>query len=104
MAAAAAMVVSTARLRIMCIMSITKCLAAKLARALLVHSDSAKELRDMARHPKRMPWRYDEKTQTFTTPAGKVTLQELAEARYALGVGRVGSMPIPPGFRPARLN
>ncbi len=58
----------------------------------------------MARHPKRMPWRYDEKTQTFTTPAGKVTLQELAEARYALGVGRVGSMPIPPGFRPARLN
>lgn len=38
----------------------------------------------MARPRKRLPWAYDDKLQQFTTPAGVVTLKELAELRHGL--------------------
>lgn len=43
----------------------------------------------MARRRSRLPWQYDDKTQTFTTPAGPVSLRDLADARYALATGRL---------------
>lgn len=43
----------------------------------------------MARRRSRLPWQYDDGTQTFTTPAGPVSLRDLADARYALATGRL---------------
>ena len=43
----------------------------------------------MARRPPRLPWRYDDQRQEFTTPAGVVTLHELAELRYGLATAHV---------------
>lgn len=43
----------------------------------------------MARRPSRLPWSYDDQRQEFTTPAGKVTLHELAALRYGLATSRI---------------
>ncbi|WP_153242439.1 hypothetical protein [Frateuria defendens] len=36
-----------------------------------------------------MNWLYDERTQTFSTPAGTVSLRELAQCRVALNNGHL---------------
>ena len=43
----------------------------------------------MARPRTRLPWRYDEQKQEFITPAGVVTLHELAALRYGLASSHV---------------
>lgn len=43
----------------------------------------------MARPRTRLPWRYDDARQEFITPAGVVTLHELAALRYGLATSRV---------------
>lgn len=43
----------------------------------------------MGRPRTRLPWQYDAITQTFTTPAGVVSLQELAELRYGHATSHV---------------
>lgn len=43
----------------------------------------------MARPRTRLPWRYDDQRQEFTTPAGVVTLHELAALRYGLATAHV---------------
>lgn len=43
----------------------------------------------MARPRTRLPWRYDDQRQEFITPAGVVTLHELAALRYGLGTSHV---------------
>lgn len=43
----------------------------------------------MSRPRTRLPWLYDEKTQQFTTPAGVVTLSELAALRYGVHTSQI---------------
>lgn len=43
----------------------------------------------MARPRTRLPWQYDDQRQEFTTPAGVVTLHELAALRYGLATAHV---------------
>lgn len=43
----------------------------------------------MARNRSRLPWRYDEERQEFTTPTGVVSLHELAALRYGIATSHV---------------
>lgn len=43
----------------------------------------------MGRTRSRLPWRYDDQRQEFITPAGVVTLHELAGLRYGLATSHV---------------
>lgn len=43
----------------------------------------------MSRPRSRLPWRYDDASQSFTTPAGVVTLHELAALRYGLATSHI---------------
>lgn len=43
----------------------------------------------MGRPRNRLPWAYDDTRQQFTTPAGVVTLQELAALRYGIHTSNI---------------
>lgn len=43
----------------------------------------------MARPRMRLPWRYDDLRQEFTTPAGLVTLHDLAAIRYGVATSHL---------------
>ena len=61
----------------------------QLASVLLGLLPGCMEAYAMARPRTRLPWRYDDQRQEFTTPAGVVTLHELAELRYGLATSHV---------------